>query len=54
MSSFADDKETLDYTLSKGEEKKAILNKMAPYSSEPPKLSVYELVCKIDPNKMKK
>ncbi len=43
-----------DMEASESEEQKAMLNKMAPYFSEPPKVSVYELVCKIDPSETKK
>lgn len=43
-----------DMEAHEGEEQKAILNKMAPYFSEPPKVSVYELVCKIDPKETQK
>lgn len=43
-----------DMEAHEGEEQKAILSKMAPYFSESPKVSVYELVCKIDPNETQK
>ncbi|WP_366918552.1 antibiotic biosynthesis monooxygenase [Acaryochloris sp. IP29b_bin.148] len=39
-----------DMEAHEGEEQKAILSQMAPYFSDPPTVSVYELVCKIDPS----